>query len=209
MNARFITVEGVEGAGKSTLIDAVRARLEDGGVDVVVTREPGGTLLGEAVREILLDNQQEDMVPEAELLLMFAARVQHVREIITPALAAGRWVVCDRFTDATYAYQGYGRGLSRERIGWLEDWLQGELRPDLTLLLDLPVDTGLARADGRGGPDRFETEQEAFFERVREGYLALAKAQPERFRRIDATQDKAGVRRDVNLVLDEYLRNHG
>lgn len=210
MTARFITVEGVEGAGKSTLIDAVRARLEEGGVDVVVTREPGGTQVGEAVREILLDNQQEGMVPEAELLLMFAARVQHVREIIVPALEAERWVVCDRFTDATYAYQGYGRGLARERIGWLEEWLQGDLRPDLTLLLDLPVDTGLARADGRGGPDRFETEQQGFFERVREGYLALAKAQPERFRRIDATQDKAGVRRDVSRVLDEYLaKNHG
>lgn len=205
MTGRFITVEGVEGAGKSTLIDALRRCLEDRDLDVVVTREPGGTRLGEAIREILLDEQQREMVPEAELLLMFAARAQHVKERIRPALAAGQWVVCDRFTDATYAYQGYGRGLDAERIAQLEAWLQDGLRPDLTLLLDLPVDEGMARTGGRSGPDRFERENRDFFEQVRRGYLALAEAEPKRFKTVDASQTRDEVRRAVEEIVKDYL----
>lgn len=205
MQARFITVEGVEGAGKSTLITALRERLEESGREVMVTREPGGTRLGEALREVLLDNHQRGMVPEAELLLMFAARVQHVRETIRPALDEGTWVICDRFTDATYAYQGYGRGMPLDHIRYLEEWLQEDLRPDLTVLLDLPVQTGLARTDGRGGPDRFETEADEFFERVRRGYLEMARAEPERFRLVDASRSREAVREEAGRVLDEYL----
>lgn len=205
MQGCFITVEGVEGAGKSTLITALREHLEESGREVMVTREPGGTRLGEALREVLLDNHQREMVPEAELLLMFAARVQHVRETIRPALAAGTWVICDRFTDATYAYQGYGRGMPADHIRYLEEWLQEDLRPDLTVLLDLPVATGLARTDGRGGPDRFEAEADDFFERVRQGYLEMARAEPERFRLVDATRTREAVREQAGQVLDEYL----
>lgn len=205
MRGRFITVEGVEGAGKSTLITALREYLEEANRDVLLTREPGGTRLGEALREVLLDNHQREMVPEAELLLMFAARVQHVREKIRPALAAGTWVICDRFTDATYAYQGHGRGMSMDHIRYLEDWLQEEVRPDLTVLLDLPVETGLERTGLRGGPDRFETEAGEFFERVRSGYLELARAEPERFRLVDASLPKDAVRAQVDELLKDYL----
>lgn len=205
MRGRFITVEGVEGAGKSTIITALREHLEEADRDVLLTREPGGTRLGEALREVLLDNHQREMVPEAELLLMFAARVQHVREKIRPALASGTWVICDRFTDATYAYQGYGRGIPMDHIRHLEGWLQEEVRPDLTVLLDLPVETGLERTGQRGGPDRFETEAGEFFERVREGYLELARAEPERFRLVDASLSREGVREQVGKVLEAYL----
>lgn len=205
MRGRFITVEGVEGAGKSTLIDALRECLEADDREVMVTREPGGTRLGEALREVLLDNHQREMVPEAELLLMFAARVQHVKETIRPALAAGTWVICDRFTDATYAYQGYGRRMPLAHIRYLEKWLQEDLRPDLTVLLDLPVETGLARTGERGGPDRFETEADEFFERVREGYLEMARAEPERFRQVDASREREAVREQAAEVLRDYL----
>lgn len=205
MRGRFITVEGVEGAGKSTLIDALRECLEADDREVMVTREPGGTRLGEALREVLLDNHQREMVPEAELLLMFAARVQHVKETIRPALAAGTWVICDRFTDATYAYQGYGRRMPLAHIRYLEKWLQEDLRPDLTVLLDLPVETGLARTGERGGPDRFETEADEFFERVRGGYLELARAEPERFRKVDASRSREAVREQAGEVLRDFL----
>lgn len=205
MRGRFITVEGVEGAGKSTLIDALRECLEADDREVMVTREPGGTRLGEALREVLLDNHQREMVPEAELLLMFAARVQHVKETIRPALAAGTWVICDRFTDATYAYQGYGRRMPLAHIRYLETWLQEDLRPDLTVLLDLPVETGLARTGGRGGPDRFETEADEFFERVRGGYLEMARAEPERFRKVDASRSREAVREQAGEVLRDFL----
>lgn len=207
MSGRFITVEGVEGAGKSTLINALRQYLDEAGIEVLVTREPGGTRLGEALREVLLDNHQREMVPEAELLMIFSARVQHLREKIGPTLESGTWVVCDRFTDATYAYQGYGRGLDLERIHYLEDWLQGDLRPDLTLLLDLPVEQGLERTGERGGPDRFEAEAGDFFDRVRNGYLELARREPERFRLVDATQSVEAVRERVGELLREYLGN--
>lgn len=184
---KFITLEGGEGAGKSTLLAGLRQHLVAHGVDLVLTREPGGTPLGEAVRAIVLDPAHRGMAAETELLLMFASRAQLVRECIEPALAAGQWVLCDRFTDASYAYQGGGRGVSVERIATLERWATDGLTPDLTLLLDLPVATGRARAAGRGEADRIESEADAFFERVRETYRERAAAEPGRFRVIDAS----------------------
>ncbi|WP_114241274.1 dTMP kinase [Dyella sp. C9] len=190
---KFITLEGGEGAGKSTLLAGLQQYLVDQGVSLVQTREPGGTPLGEAVRAIVLDPAQRGMCAEAELLLMFASRAQLVRECIEPALAAGKWVLCDRFTDASYAYQGGGRGVAVDRIATLEQWATDGLRPDLTLLLDLPVATGRARAAGRGEADRIEVEADAFFERVRAAYRARAAAEPERFRLIDASLSPAQV----------------
>jgi len=187
MRGKFISLEGGEGAGKSTLLAGLQKHLVEQGVALVQTREPGGTPLGEAVRAIVLDAARRDMTAEAELLLMFASRAQLVRECIEPALAAGKWVLCDRFTDASYAYQGGGRGVPKERIALLEQWATEGLTPDLTLLLDLPVATGRARAAGRGEADRIENEADAFFERVRETYRARAADQPQRFRVIDAS----------------------
>jgi dTMP kinase len=184
----FITVEGGEGAGKSTNIAYLEGRLRDAGVDLVVTREPGGTRLGEDVRELLLRPREEGVDPLAELLLIFAARAQHISEVIEPALAAGCWVLCDRFTDATYAYQSGGRGLPAAHVRTLEDFVQGDLRPDYTLLLDCPVEIGMARADQRGERDRIEQEQAAFFQRVRQTYLQLAAEGSGRYRIIDAGQ---------------------
>jgi len=183
---RFISLEGGEGAGKSTLLAGLRERLVAQGVDLVLTREPGGTALGEAVRGIVLDPTGRGMCAESELLLMFASRAQLVRELIEPALAAGRWVLCDRYVDASYAYQGGGRGQPVERIAALEAWACDGVKPDLTLLLDLPVATGRARAAGRGEADRIEIEADAFFERVRSTYRERAVAEPVRFRVIDA-----------------------
>jgi dTMP kinase len=183
---RFISLEGGEGAGKSTLLAGLRERLVAQGVDLVLTREPGGTALGEAVRGIVLDPAGRGMCAESELLLMFASRAQLVRELIEPALAAGRWVLCDRYVDASYAYQGGGRGQPVERIAALEAWACDGVKPDLTLLLDLPVATGRARAAGRGEADRIEIEADAFFERVRSTYRERAIAEPARFRVIDA-----------------------
>jgi dTMP kinase len=184
---KLITLEGGEGAGKSTLLAGLQQHLRAQGVDLVQTREPGGTPLGEAVRAIVLDPTHRGMCAESELLLMFASRAQLVRECIEPALAAGQWVLCDRFTDASYAYQGGGRGVPNERIALLEQWATHGLTPDLTLLLDLPVATGRARAAGRGEADRIEVEGDTFFERVRAAYRARAAAEPARFRVIDAT----------------------
>ncbi len=190
---KFISLEGGEGAGKSTLLAGLRACIEAQGVDLVLTREPGGTELGEAVRAIVLNSALRNMAAETELLLMFASRAQLVREVIEPSLAAGRWVLCDRFTDASYAYQGGGRGQPAERIAALEQWATDGLMPDLTLLLDLPVATGRARAAGRGDADRIEVEADAFFERVRAAYRARAAAQPGRFRMIDASRSPTEV----------------
>ena len=190
---KLITLEGGEGAGKSTLLAGLRDHLLARGVDLLQTREPGGTPLGEAVRAIVLDPAQRDMCADSELLLMFASRAQLVRECIEPALAAGRWVLCDRFTDASYAYQGGGRGVPHDRIATLETWATHNLTPDLTLLLDLPVATGRARAAGRGEADRIEVEGDTFFERVRAAYRARAVAEPTRFRVIDATLTPADV----------------
>ena len=190
---RLITLEGGEGAGKSTLLRGLEAWLRGQGVDLVVTREPGGTAVGEAVRAVVLDASNNELSAEAELLLMFASRAQLVRQVIEPALAAGRWVLCDRFTDASYAYQGGGRGQPPERIAELERWAAAGLKPDATLLLDLPVSTGRARAAGRGDADRIEVEGDAFFERVRDTYRQRALAEPARFLVLDASAAPAEV----------------
>jgi dTMP kinase len=201
---RLITLEGGEGAGKSTVLDAVRQRLEARGVDVVVTREPGGTVLGEAVRDIVLDPARRNISAESELLLMFAARAQLVRELIRPALDAGRWVLSDRFTDASYAYQGGGRGQPDARIAELEEWAAA-MKPDLTLLLDLPIGEGLARIGGRGQADRIELESNEFFERVRAAYRARAAAEPKRFRVIDASEPVDAVRAAACAAIDAFV----
>lgn len=203
---KFITVEGLEGAGKSSNLDFVRELLEQRGITVVFTREPGGTELGEEVRGLLLGHRHTGMSSDAELLLMFAARAEHLDKVIRPALARGDWVLCDRFTDASFAYQGGGRNLDMGRIQQLEQWVQGELRPDLTLLLDLPVETGLKRAGSRSDPDRFEAESLAFFERVRQVYLDMAAAQPHRVKVIDAGLPLASVQEQLAHQVEEFIR---
>ncbi len=205
----FVTVEGTEGVGKSSNIAFIEQQLTEAGVDVVTTREPGGTPLGEEVRTLLLDHRHSGMSVDAELLLMFAARAQHIEQLIEPALARGQWVLCDRFTDATYAYQGGGRGISVERIAVLEQWVQGSLRPDVTVLLDLPVEIGLARAAERGTADRFEKEQQPFFEQVRNAYLAQAKSAPERYRIIDASRTLDEVQQQLQRVMKNLLSEAG
>lgn len=204
MPGLFISLEGGEGAGKSTVLAALRDVLAEGGREVVCTREPGGTPEGEAIRELLLAPGR-DLVPEAELLLMFAARAQLVRRVIRPALERGAAVLADRFTDASFAYQGGGRGLDSGHIAELERWAAG-LRPDLTFLLDVGVTQGLERARSRGGePDRIESEREDFFERVRRSYLARAGAEPARFRVIDASQPADAVREAAVAALRSWL----
>ncbi|MBC3438762.1 dTMP kinase [Pseudomonas sp. BW16M2] len=205
MSGLFITLEGPEGAGKSTNRDYLAARLRERGVDVVMTREPGGTPLAERIRELLLAPSEERMAVDTELLLMFAARAQHLAEVIRPALAHGAVVLCDRFTDATYAYQGGGRGLPVERIAILEAFVQGELRPDLTLVFDLPVEVGLARAAARGRLDRFEQEGQAFFEAVRQAYLQRAGQQPQRYRLLDAAQPLNAVQQAIDALVPGIL----
>ena len=201
MSGLFITLEGPEGAGKSTNRDYLAARLREHGLDVVLTREPGGTPLAEKVRELLLAPSDEVMAADTELLLVFAARAQHLAEVIRPALAKGAVVLCDRFTDATYAYQGGGRGLSVARIAALEQFVQGDLRPDLTLVFDLPVEVGLARAAARGRLDRFEQEGQAFFEAVRQAYLQRAQGEPQRYSLLDAAQPLDAVQRAIDALL--------
>ncbi|HEX7046603.1 MAG TPA: dTMP kinase [Gammaproteobacteria bacterium] len=206
MKGVFITVEGVEGTGKSTQLGYIRDFLEAAGKPVVMTREPGGTPFAESVRELLLAPRSDAVAADAELLLMFAARAAHLEERIRPALSRGNWVVCDRFTDATYAYQGGGRGLPHERIKVLEDFVQQGLHPDMTLMLDAPVDVGLARARNRpGAPDRFEREDIAFFERVRQVYHDRVAVEPQRFVVIDAAQSVDDVRVDVEAALARLL----
>jgi len=203
--ARFVTIEGIEGAGKSTCLGLIEERIRRRGYDMLVTREPGGTPLGEDLRTLLLGHRHDGMSDDTELLLMFAARAEHLHACIETALGAGRWVLCDRFTDATYAYQGYGRGIDPARIATLEQWVQGDRRPDLTLLMDLPVTLGLERAGKRSAPDRFESQALALFERVREGYLQLAARAPERFRVVDASQPLAAVSAQIHQIIDHYL----
>lgn len=204
---KFIVLEGGEGVGKSTNLAFVRTCLEAAGLSVRMTREPGGTRLGERLRDILLQaDVDEPMTPDAELLLMFAARAQHIARVIAPALTAGRWVVCDRFTDATYAYQGGGRGLPMDKIADLERWVQGDLRPDLVLLLDAPAGVGLKRVRRRGSADRFEREEEAFFERVRAVYRARAgECINQRYAVVDAGQELAQVQARIEAVIKDFL----
>ena len=199
----FITLEGPEGAGKTTNRQFLAEQLQQAGYEVVLTREPGGTGLAEKIRELLLAQHDEPVAVDTELLLMFAARAQHLQQLILPALQQGSIVLCDRFTDATYAYQGGGRGIDPQRIAILEDFVQGGLRPDLTLLFDLPVAEGMERARQRGRLDRFECEHEAFFEAVRTTYLQRAQASPERFRVINAGLPLSGVQQQLLPVLQE------
>ena len=199
--ARFITVEGTEGAGKSTALAAMAEYLAGRGVDLIVTREPGGTPLGEELRRLLLDPDTGELAVESELLMMFAARAQHLHQVIRPALNSGRWVLCDRFTDASFAYQGGGRGLSFERIEQLEQWLHSDLQPDMTLLFDLPVDVGLQRAAKRNQPDRFEREQTDFFTAVRDAYYRRLQVSGDRMKVIDAAQTVEQVNQQVTDTL--------
>ncbi len=202
---RFITVEGIEGVGKSTNIEVLVDRIEAAGLPVMTTREPGGTPFAEDIREILM-NRGEEPVPEmAELLLMFAARSFNVSNVIRPALEAGTWVVCDRFTDSTRAYQGGGRGIPMATIDRIADWVHADTWPDLTILLDAPVDVGMARAGKRSAPDRIEREQHAFFERVRSAYLDIARDEPERVVLVDASQDIAAVTAETGRVIQQLL----
>ena len=201
MSGLFITLEGPEGAGKSTNRDYLAMCLRAAGVEVLLTREPGGTPLAERIRELLLAPSDEAMAADTELLLVFAARAQHLAQVIRPALARGCVVLCDRFTDATYAYQGGGRGLSQQRIAELERFVQGDLRPDLTLLFDLPVEQGLARAAARGRLDRFEQEQRSFFEAVRQTYLQRAALAPQRYRLLDASQSLQQVQAAIDALV--------
>jgi dTMP kinase len=205
----FITVEGGEGVGKSTNIAFLEQQLKAHGVDVLVTREPGGSALGEEVRRLLLAVGEVPLDPMAELLLVFAARAQHISTRIEPALAAGRWVLCDRFTDATFAYQCGGRGLDRQLVTTLETLVQGSLRPDCTVLLDAPADTGMARVRARGELDRFELEELAFFERVRATYLELAGRSGGRYRVIDASQPLDQVQLQLRYVCEELAAFRG
>ena len=209
MQGKFITIEGGEGVGKSTQIGRLKDFIAEQGVEVVITREPGGTHRAERIRELLLETSDEPMPSTCELLLMFAARSTHLENVIRPALARGAWVICDRFTDATYAYQGGGRHLPVENIAALEQMVQGTLRPDLTLLLDAPLDISAARASARnaaaGTSDRFEQERREFFERVRAAYLDRARQAPQRFAVIDATQSLEAVTVAIQQAIAERL----
>jgi dTMP kinase len=202
---RFLTIEGIEGVGKSTQVGRISTILARRNIAHVVTREPGGTALAERIRDLVLSPREEQLPPAAELLLMFAARAVHLANHIEPNLSAGRWVICDRFTDATYAYQGAGRGMSQADIRYLETFVQGARRPDLTLLLDMPVDVGLARSRQRDAGktrDRFERERAEFFERVRAGYLRQARAEPERVAVIDAAASVDEVTARITEVME-------
>ncbi len=200
-NGYFLTLEGIEGAGKSTLIDYIANQARLAGKQVVTTREPGGTSIGEQIRSILLNTENASLSDNTELLLMFAARAQHIDEIIQPALNAGKLVICDRFTDASFAYQGGGRGIDEKRIQVLEDWTQQGLQPDLTLLFDLDVEIGLRRAGNRSQADRFEQEKVDFFERVRQCYLNRAERYSDRYQIIHSARPLDDVKQQLNSIL--------
>ena len=202
---RFITFEGGEGVGKTTQIERLKEYLVSLGHEVLITREPGGTEIGEAIRQVLLDKTLPGMHQDTELLLMFAARAEHVQTVIYPALADGVWVLSDRFADASHVYQGIGRGVDAERINRLERWTLGDFQPDLTFLLDMPVAAGMERVHARGETDRFESENLAFFQRIRDGYLSRAKRFPERYRVVDAGQDLDAVTVSINGALEKWL----
>lgn len=197
----FISLEGGEGVGKSTNLQFIQTCLQEFQIEVVVTREPGGTPVAEQIRQLLLSHHDETLTEQTELLLVFAARAQHLQNLIKPALARGQWVLSDRFTDATYAYQGGGRGMNIETIAWLENAVQGPLRPDLTLLLDAPIEIGMQRAKQRAALDRFEAEQSSFFQRVRAAYLQRASQEPQRYRVIDASLPLAEVQAQIQQIL--------
>jgi dTMP kinase len=205
----FLTVEGGEGVGKSTNITYLANKLQQQGVELVVTREPGGTEVAESIRQVLLQVREESVGGLTEILLMFAARAQHIDKVIEPALSEGKWVLCDRFTDATFAYQCGGRGVSTSLVRQLEQLVQGELRPDYTLLLDAPVDTGMGRARERGELDRFEQEDLEFFQRVRDAYLKLAQESSGRFHVIDASLSLQEVQGTVDKICQELLECWG
>ena len=207
MRGKFITVEGIEGVGKSTNIDFLSSIIEAKGFSVLHTREPGGTPMAERIRQLLLAHDEEPLPDIAELLLFFAARALHVNNTIQPALAAGTWVVCDRFTDASRAYQGHGRGLGLERINLMADWVHPDLQPDLTLLLDAPPEIAMDRAEKRGEADRLDSEEVAFYRRVRDGYLGLAAAEPERIAVLDASQELEQVQAAIAAEINRLLSN--
>lgn len=205
MRGQFITFEGTEGVGKSTQLANAAKTLEGLGIDYIVTREPGGTPMAEAIRELLLAPRDEPVNETTELLLMFAARAQHLHTRILPAINSGQWVLCDRFTDATFAYQGGGRGIPEDRIALLEDLVQGEVRPDHVILLDAPVDTGMARARDRGELDRFEQEDLDFFQRIRDVYRERAIAQPSRYHVVNAARSIEQVCEEVSGLLSRWV----
>ncbi|SMN16623.1 Thymidylate kinase [uncultured Candidatus Thioglobus sp.] len=198
---KFITIDGVEGAGKSTQISFICDYLQAKGINVILTREPGGTDLGEKIRELLLSTKTKSMHSDSELLLMFAARNEHIHEKIIPALERGGWVLSDRFTDASYAYQGGGRGLDVERIEQLEQWVLQDFTPDMTLLLDIPVEQGMSRVESRGKKDRIELEAMDFFKRVRQAYIARSKKYPERIKLIDSSKTKEHTSVQIEQIL--------
>ena len=201
----FITLEGIEGAGKSTVVDFIEDFLTKEGHDVIKTREPGGTVIGEQIREILLKNENYTLTYDTELLLVFSARAQHIQEVILPALSLGKIILCDRFTDASYAYQGGGRGIDASRINLLEKWVQGDLRPNLTLLFDLDVSIGMQRTKKRSDADRFEREEIIFFEKIRNTYLERAKKEPQRFRIINSASSLENVKEQIVSILKDFL----
>lgn len=204
---KFITLEGGEGSGKSTNLQFIRDYLQQHNIQLIQTREPGGTAIAEKIRGLLLERGEESVDPIAELLLMFAARAQHLQHVIRPALERGEWVLCDRFTDSTYAYQGGGRQMDQQTITWLEQTVQGELRPDLTIVLDVPVEIGMQRAWQRGELDRFESERREFFERVRHSYLQRAEEFPDRYRVIDASLPLSEVQAQITSVIDYLIKD--
>jgi len=204
---KFITIEGQDGAGKTTNIEVMKRYLERSHISFIQSREPGGTALGESVRELILNSGDDHIGDKAELLLMFAARAQHIQDVIEPALARGVWVLCDRFTDATYAYQGGGRGMKISDISVLEKYVQGQLHPDLTILLDLPVEVGESRAGQRSTPDRFEQQKLNFKQQVRDCYLSRADAEPNRIKVIDASASIEAVGDEINVVMNEFVAN--
>ncbi len=208
VRGKFITIEGQDGAGKSTNLAVVKREIEQAGHQLVVTREPGGTPFGEKVRELILSSNDEHFGGMAELLMIFAARAQHIKSVIEPALSAGQWVLCDRFTDATYAYQGGGRGIDTSKIQALEALVQGSLKPDLTFLLDVLVEVGQTRAGQRSTPDRFERQQNDFKAKVRACYLDRAQSEPERFKVVDANASIGDVEAAISAQIHAYLTNH-
>lgn len=208
MNGKFISIEGIEGAGKSTQLQFIADFLRAKGKQVVVTREPGGTTVGEQIRNILLEPAEQPMAEDTELLLMFAARAEHLQQVVRPALQRGDWVLSDRFVDATFAYQGGGRGVCEQRIAALADWTLQGCQTDITFLFDLPVTLGQLRVDQRPQQrDRFEQEQQAFFERIRQCYLARAQAEPERIKLIDASQTVEAIQCQLLQPLEQLLGN--